>query len=109
VNYLPFSITQEVIMSTMIVSTSKNEYEVKWVASGLGDAVCLVSRIEYKKFFCFKLASVTKVWEGNVVKPIAQAEKSLPEELKEWYEASVKEYEDYQKAWAEWDAKHVKI
>lgn len=79
----------------MIIKGTLGTYKVFWRSAGWSYAEpvvqCKLNFIIFRKW--------SKVWVGTHT-TCRQANKMHPEQLREWFESAVKEYEDYITAWS---------
>ena len=77
------------------------KYIVKYQVYGTSYAVPVVY-IEQKRRFLFGV-KLKQLWIGGRERPYSYAERMLPATMKEWFDGAVYEYEEYEKAWREYN------
>lgn len=79
----------------MKIFTAAGEYRVTWKPAGFTYAVAVV-----KKAIPFTLGLLWwKVWDKSTAKKEWEAEEMYPQQMRDWFERAVYEYEKYQHAW----------
>lgn len=79
------------------------KYIVKYQSYGYSYAVPVVYT-EQKRRFWFGV-KLKQLWVGGRDRPYLCAERMLPATMKKWFEDAVYEYEEYEKAWREYNDK----